>query len=461
MSAVPDPGLIGAWDDDRTVDDLDASIQGRAAGAANGSSEQPTRWARIGAEITRITLHFPPSWFSVNMGTGITAVLLHEFPYQARWLYYLSCIIFAFDLLLFGLFTLISIMRYVRWPALLRVLLRHPSQSMFIGAYSMALSTIVNLCTMILVPAWGHSFLMFTWALWWLNAAMAIVMSIALPTLQFTRHSHTLETVTGVLLLPIVTLVVGAATGATVAEQLAPAHARLTLIVSYMMWGSGFLSALMCITLFYARLIIHKIPPAALIVTIFLPLGPFGQGSFGLLKMSSVINKLSLETGQALVGLSQASAEEARTMALAIYGGTIPVALCIWGFGLVWLVIAISLLVDLLLVSKLQFNLGWWGFTFPLGTFCTATLQLAKEFDSGGFRVLGAALSVAEILLWFAIGSMTAYRAVRGEIFFSPCLAELGGVPPNQVLMVRQYEYQPRTSHSSSSKESKAHTLPT
>lgn len=35
-------------------------------------------------ELRRITLHFTPSWFSVNMGTGITSILLHELPYQFK-----------------------------------------------------------------------------------------------------------------------------------------------------------------------------------------------------------------------------------------------------------------------------------------------------------------------------------------------------------------------------------------
>lgn len=444
-----DPGLdreLDAPPSDSTLGRTDEEIGQFAEPPSLLEERQPNTswWARMKGEMTRVTMHFPPSWFSVNMGTGITSVLLHEMPYQAQWLHYLSYIVFALNVFLFVLFLGISIVRYARWPVLLRLLLRHPAQSMFLGTFSMGFSTIINMAVLVCVPRWGHGFTMFMWALWWLNSAIALAMGVALPILQFTRHSHELSTVTGVLLLPVVTTVVIASTGANVADVLPPNHAKLTLTVSYILWGAGFCIAMLCFALFYARLTIHKIPPAALIVTIFLPLGTCGQAAYGLLRFSAVINKLSVESGQSLFGASEATASEARIMALALYGVTVPVALIIWGLAFAWLIIAVGLLFDLWLVSKLTFNLGWWGFTFPIGTFTTATTQLAKEFNSEAFRVLGTLFSIVEILLWIAIGSLTFYRAVKGEIFVSPCLAETGGQPPKEAPFHRQYEYQPR-----------------
>ena len=60
-------------------------------------------------------------------------------------------------------------------------------------------------------------------------------------------------------------------------------------------------------------------------------------------------------------------------------------ATVMWGFGLVWLFFAAASITR----SRFPFNMGWWGFTFPLGVFATSTTQMAKELPSEFFKVLG------------------------------------------------------------------------
>ena len=89
------------------------------------------------------------------MGTGIVSILLHNLPYNGRWLYWISVIIFAFNVLLFIIFLLISVLRYVLYPALWFAMISHPAQSLFIGTFPMGLATIVNMTVFVCVPAWG------------------------------------------------------------------------------------------------------------------------------------------------------------------------------------------------------------------------------------------------------------------------------------------------------------------
>jgi tellurite resistance protein TehA-like permease len=82
--------------------------------------------------------------------------------------------------------------------------------------------------------------------------------------------------------LPIVSCVVAAATGVIVADVLPnPQYALGTIIASYILWGVGLPFALMVIIIYLMRLMLHKLPPKALIVSTFLTLGPLGQGGFG------------------------------------------------------------------------------------------------------------------------------------------------------------------------------------
>ncbi|SNX87359.1 related to Malic acid transport protein [Melanopsichium pennsylvanicum] len=381
------------------------------------------------------------------MGTGITSILLHQLPYQFRGLAIISNVIFGFNVLLFFLFLGISIARYVIWPQLFWIMLFHPTQSLFLGTFAMGQATLITMCAISAAPAWGPDFAIFTWVLWWINAVLSLAICIGLPFIQFTRHVQSLDKITAVWFLPVVTTIVCSATGGLVADILPVAHAKLTLIVCWVLWGTGFGMAFLLMSLYYARQAIYKIPPAQLIVSTFLPLGPCGQGAFSLLQFSSVLYKIALTDDVALPSLNSTDANTARVMATAIYAVSVPVALVIWGLGLVWLVLAVSSLVDLWLVSKLTFNLGWWGFTFPLGVFATAAIKFGSVLDSRAFRIIGTVLALIEVLLWIFIAIMTLRKAIRGQIFFSPCLAEMcdeRGEPPKYVPPARKYAYEPR-----------------
>lgn len=61
-------------------------------------------------------------------------------------------------------------------------------------------------------------------------------------------------------------------------------------------------------------------------------------------------------------------------------------ALILWGFGLSWLFFALT---SIAYTRKFPFNIGWWGFTFPLGVFAMSTCQIGRELGSSFFLVLG------------------------------------------------------------------------
>ena len=64
-------------------------------------------------------------------------------------------------------------------------------------------------------------------------------------------------------------------------------------------------------------------------------------------------------------------------------------ATIMWGFGLVWLFFAAASISR----SRFPFNMGWWGFTFPLGVYTVSTTQIGKELPSTFFKVLGTVSS--------------------------------------------------------------------
>ena len=106
------------------------------------------------------------------------------------------------------------------------------------------------------------------------------------------------------------------------------------------------------------------------------------------------------------------------------YGMGVVSALLLWGLGLWWMILA-TLITCRYFRSEVPFNLGWWGYTFPLGVFAVTTLRLANVFDSLFFDIAGALLVAVLAMLWLVVAWRTANGAYQGKLFVSPCIASL------------------------------------
>jgi tellurite resistance protein TehA-like permease len=188
-------------------------------------------------------------------------------------------------------------------------------------------------------------------------------------------HKTEIASITPLWLLPIVPTVICAATGGMVAGALSnPAHCLWTLIVSYILWGIGVPLALFTLVLYYHRLTMHKLPPLAVISSVFLPLGPLGEGGFGIMSMGQVALTVFPETNTIIPLAGQI-----------VYVFGFLTALLMWGFGLAWLFWALASFGR----SHSPFNMGWWSIVFATGVFTGSTITLGQEMPSMLFNVLG------------------------------------------------------------------------
>ena len=115
------------------------------------------------------------------MGTGVVSILLHNLPYNAIWLYWISVVFFVFNIVLFVTFTCISIIRYMMYPEIWGAMVRHPTQSLFLGTFPMGFATIVNMVVFVCVPSWGPRAITFAWSLLWIDAIISVAVCFYLP----------------------------------------------------------------------------------------------------------------------------------------------------------------------------------------------------------------------------------------------------------------------------------------
>lgn len=353
--------------------------------------------------------HFIPGWFAVTMGTGVLALVLGNLPGPLVALSPLGEVVWALDLVLFLAFSLLFIGRLVAFPETIGPMLAHPVQSMFLGAIPMGLATLINGLVLYGGPRWGGSAYALAHGLWWLDMLLALGSALLVPYLMFTHQRHALESLTAVWLLPIVAPEVAAASAGVLAPHLAPELARPLLVSGYLLWGLSLTLAFSLITLVLLRLALHKLPDTAFAATSWLPLGPLATGCLGLMTLGHAAPVAF--AGTPLEGLGS----------LAPAAGLMG-AFVLWGAGFWWLVIALLFTLHYRR-QRMAFNLGWWGFTFPLGVFALASLELQRQTDMVAFGGFGLLLAAGLALVWGLVMRRTLAGLWHGELFRAPCLS--------------------------------------
>ena len=229
---------------------------------------------------------------------------------------------------------------------------------------------------------------------------MAVACGVGIPYLMFTRQEHRIDEMTAVWLLPVVAAEVAAATGGLLAPHLVGAgHQFAVLTTSYALWAYSVPVAFGILSLLILRMALHKLPPASVAASSWLALGPIGTGALGMMVMGA-----------------DAPAIFAATACRASAG------VLLWGFGLWWLFLAILITIRYF-QAGVPFNLGWWGYTFPLGVYTLATLRLGSALHLSVFTVAGAVLATALAVMWAIVTARTLHGGWKGHLFVSPCIA--------------------------------------
>ncbi|BBP04265.1 C4-dicarboxylate ABC transporter [Sulfuriferula plumbiphila] len=353
---------------------------------------------------------FTPNWFTATMGTGVLALALNQFPYGHSTLYPIADFFWRFNIFLFVLFSVLYLLRWMFFPNEAKAIFQHPVVSMFFGAIPMGLATILNGFLAFGINRWGQTAVSIAYGLWWIDALLALLCAVVLPYLMFTRQTHSIENMTAVWLLPIVAAEVTAASGGLLAPHLTDASsAVLIFFMSYILWAISVPLAMGVLVILFMRLVLHKLPPRDMAVSSWLSLGPIGTGALGLLLLGGDAPTILAPQGMASMGVV--------AQGFGVIAGTI-----LWGYGLWWLVMAV--LITLRYIKEgLPFNMGWWGFTFPIGVYSLATLALARSTHLQFFEWAGAFLVVMLTGFWVLVSIRTVIGAYQGTLFFSPCLS--------------------------------------
>ena len=196
-----------------------------------------------------------------------------------------------------------------------------------------------------------------------------------LSNFRITQQNHSLDTMTAMWLLPVVTLIVASSSGGVLCRAIqvySQLHALQTLTISVFTVTVGLSLALMILTIYLMRLILHGLPRGTSTLSVFLPLGPTGQSGYAILLIGQNINQL-------LPFPSQSTFLNSSSTGAAVEAISICVSFLLWSLATMWTLYALLAVYSGLRQSRIAFMMSFWGLVFPnVNTFFLIAYQFFK-----------------------------------------------------------------------------------
>jgi C4-dicarboxylate transporter/malic acid transport protein len=355
---------------------------------------------------------FTPNWFAVTMGTGILALVLPQVSGAGALLHDIGEGLWLFNIFLFVVFSLLYAARWILFWNEAKKIFSHSIVSMFIGTIPMGLATIINGFIYFGLPRWGSDITFVVQWLWIIDVIFSLGCAVLIPYFMFTRQEHEIDKMTAVWLLPIVAAEVAAVSGAQLVPHLYNTQTQYwILIASYILWAYSVPIAFGILTILFLRMALHRLPPNSMAASSWLSIGPIGTGALGMLLLGA--DAPAIFASQGMVGIGKIAE-----------GFGLIVGTLLWGAGMWWLLLAMLITIRYFRTG-VPFNLGWWGYIFPLGVYAVATLKLGVLLKITAFSIFGTGLVVILAGMWFFVMLLTIYEGWRGRLFFSPCIANV------------------------------------
>ncbi len=357
------------------------------------------------SQLSSVARQFGTNWFTLVMGIGIVAALTYTSPIPISGMQAMGIAFFLLANLVFILALGLWSWRWLRHTDEALKDFSDPGKLLFYGALAMSISVIGNDYLVIgrhlISPATA---ILISKTFWLCGVVVALVTVIAIPYLLFVSHEVSLEDTHASWLIPVVPPIVAAATGA----KLIPYWSTLSqqfffTILILAMFGMTFFLFIMISSLYYSRLVYSGKIAGGFVPSVWIVLGPIGMSM-------TVFSTLPLVTQPFL---------EPWTSGFHALG--IIFAISMWGVGIWWIVIAslYSLLHLAKKESEIPFNLSWWSYVFPLGSFTTGTYALNELIGHSFFAVAGLLQFTALIGFFILVLTKTLAGVLNGSLLNS------------------------------------------
>ena len=336
---------------------------------------------------SNLVKNFAPSWFASVMGTGILAITSLFYSQYIPFLKNAAVLLFYFNVILFFVLLIPWTLRWIFYTKEALSDLEHPVISNFYATIAIAMLVLSADFTFI-----GNN-LFAGKIFWFVGTILTIFFGILSPFIMFKGEHVTLDHINPAWFIPPVGLIVIPIAGSFMIDQYSGFIRELVIFLNYFGWGSGFFIYLALLAVCMYRFILHRPLPNVLAPTIWINLGPIGAGTVALINLVNHSAFITVKEPFFILGL------------------------IFWGFGIWWVLMAITMTIYYIRNIQLPYALSWWAFTFPLGAYVAASHSLATIFHLTIVDFIGFVLYLLLVFFW-SVTLIKTLAAVRyGKLF--------------------------------------------
>jgi len=350
------------------------------------------------------------------MNSGVLGILTHQCPYQFRGLRTISTIFYLLDLILFIIFSIIFILRFIMFESqAYNEIINNQADLMLVACWPIAFMTLTSLTPLILSnTSWGgHPWTIVGYVMWWFVVLANLIILFFVFITLIRHHEASDRRMPMQVILPAVSVSTIAVTGGLItslSNDMSPRLAIPIIITSFMLVGIGILLGLILSTYLFHNLLAQGWPPPPATPTLFIFVGPMGQSAAALQFLGA-----AAQTHAKFAPYNKGTfitAESAPPLNVAC----VLIALMLTGLGIIWTIFAVYAMIERAVQKKLSWTPSWNAIIFPLGTLTTSTSLFGIAMDSPAWRVVTAMLIIVLTGVFFVNLGFTLTKIWRGEL---------------------------------------------
>jgi C4-dicarboxylate transporter/malic acid transport protein len=338
------------------------------------------------------------------MSTGGLALLLspNNQPNTFPGLEIIGKIVYIWDLVIFTCITCAMTYRFIKYPALLKASLTHPSEGLFFATAFLSLASIIGAIDLYGIPACGPWLVVVYRILFWIYFAVTFLVAAGHYCLLFSSPAL-IQDMTPAWDLPIFPFMLSGTIASIGASNQPPSQAIPMIVAGITAQGLGMIVSIFMYALYVYRMIQFGFPSPNSRPAMFIAVGPPAFTALALIGMANGFPTTTTYFGED----GQATANTLRLLATMV-------AIFIWSLSF-WF-FCTALLAILAVAKQVTFHLNWWAFVFPNVGFTIAVINIGKQLQSKGVQWVGSVMTILLVATYLFVGVMHVRAVVTGQI---------------------------------------------
>ncbi|KAF2143206.1 uncharacterized protein K452DRAFT_224976 [Aplosporella prunicola CBS 121167] len=354
--------------------------------------------------------HFTWAWYTTTMSTGGLALLLGKTPHRFNGLDVIGRIVYIFDLVLFVLFAIAMVTRFVTCPRAFKASLTDWHESVFFAPFWLSCATIIGNMKGYGLPHAGPWLVDCIRVLFWIYCACTTITAIALHfsliNISAPKGVYNAKSMNPTWLFPLFPIMLTGTISSIVADTQTPAHRLPMIVAGITCQGVGWMYSFAITTIYLFRVMHAGMIPYSARPGMFMMVG---APSFTALAL--IGNSKALPTDYGYFAEHPIAAEVLQIMAVWI-------AIFLWCLAFWFFSIAVVANIQAARTGEMRFALGWWGFVFPNVGFTVATILIGQAFKSEGILWVGSIMTIFIVIAWLSVGFGHVRALYRGDICY-------------------------------------------